>query len=214
MMSQGPDIPYTFIKDIRPSQKNLNVIFIMLDIGRPTTTKDGHEVRSCKVADKTGSINISIWDSVGDLIQPGDIIRLTRGYASMWKGCLTLYTGRGGELHRIGDFCMVFSEVPNMSDPNPELVAQNQAKVMKADQRSNSPTQLPMDDNMSTTAAGTMAPGRGGFLGGGNNSGPPSQQFKPGNGTGMDSHSQPPSHRGRGSRGGNSMDSHRGRRGR
>ena len=44
-----------------------------------TKTKDGHEVRTCKVADKTGSINISVWDDVGNLNQPGDIIRLTKG---------------------------------------------------------------------------------------------------------------------------------------
>ena len=43
-----------------------------------TKTKDGHEVRSCKVADKTGSITISVWDEIGGLIQPGDIIRLDR----------------------------------------------------------------------------------------------------------------------------------------
>uniref|UniRef100_A0A670HTD7 OB domain-containing protein n=1 Tax=Podarcis muralis TaxID=64176 RepID=A0A670HTD7_PODMU len=54
-------------------------------------------------ADKTGSINISVWDDVGNLIQPGDIIRLTKGYASVFKGCLTLYTGRGGDLQKVGD---------------------------------------------------------------------------------------------------------------
>lgn len=130
--------PPVFIKDIKPGQKNLNVVFIVLEIGkwgpqpalapraparaapspppptwpagptfqlreargaqlgaassntppplgfslfagRVTKTKDGHEVRSCKVADKTGSITISVWDEIGGLIQPGDIIRLTRG---------------------------------------------------------------------------------------------------------------------------------------
>lgn len=50
-----------------------------LPAGRVTKTKDGHEVRSCKVADKTGSITISVWDEIGSLIQPGDIIRLTKG---------------------------------------------------------------------------------------------------------------------------------------
>uniref|UniRef100_A0A4W5JQ23 SOSS complex subunit B2 n=1 Tax=Hucho hucho TaxID=62062 RepID=A0A4W5JQ23_9TELE len=45
-------------------------------------------------------------------------------YASLWKGCLTLYTGRGGDLQKIGEFCMVFSEVPNFSEPNPEVLAQ------------------------------------------------------------------------------------------
>lgn len=114
----------TFVKDVKPGLKNLNVLFIVLETGRVTKTKDGHEVRTCKVADKTGSINISVWDDVGNLIQPGDIIRLTKGYASVFKGCLTLYTGRGGDLQKIGEFCMVYSEVPNFSEPNPDYVAQ------------------------------------------------------------------------------------------
>ncbi|MCI4390438.1 hypothetical protein PGIGA_G00122490 [Pangasianodon gigas] len=113
----------TFVKDIKPGLKNLNVIFIVLETGRVTKTKDGHEVRTCKVADKTGSISISVWDEVGALIQTGDILRLTKGYASVFKGCLTLYTGRGGELQKIGEFCMVYSEVPNFSEPNPEYLA-------------------------------------------------------------------------------------------
>ncbi|XP_028854365.1 SOSS complex subunit B1-B [Denticeps clupeoides] len=114
----------THVKDIKPGLKNLNVIFIVLETGRVTKTKDGHEVRTCKVADKTGSISISVWDEVGGLIQAGDIIRLTKGYASVFKGCLTLYTGRGGDLQKIGEFCMVYSEVPNFSEPNPEYVTQ------------------------------------------------------------------------------------------
>lgn len=131
------------IKDVKPGSKNLNIVFIVLEIGRVTKTKDGHEVRSCKVADKSGSIAISVWDELGSLIQPGDIIKLTRGYASIWKGCLTLYTGRGGDLQKIGEFCMVYSEVPNFSEPNPELLAQSnqQNKPGKPDQnqRGNSP---------------------------------------------------------------------------
>ncbi|XP_034042126.1 SOSS complex subunit B2 isoform X2 [Thalassophryne amazonica] len=131
------------IKDVKPGSKNLNIVFIVLEIGRVTKTKDGHEVRSCKVADKSGSISISVWDELGSLIQPGDIIRLTRGYASIWKGCLTLYTGRGGDLQKIGEFCMVYSEVPNFSEPNLELLAQanQQNKSGKPDQnqRGNSP---------------------------------------------------------------------------
>ncbi|XP_062842454.1 SOSS complex subunit B1 [Trichomycterus rosablanca] len=113
----------TCVKDIKPGLKNLNVIFIVLETGRVTKTKDGHEVRTCKVADKTGSISISVWDEVGALIQTGDILRLTKGYASVFKGCLTLYTGQGGELQKIGEFCMVYSEVPNFSEPNPDYLA-------------------------------------------------------------------------------------------
>ncbi|XP_075863475.1 SOSS complex subunit B1 isoform X3 [Microcebus murinus] len=104
----------TFVKDIKPGLKNLNLIFIVLETGRVTKTKDGHEVRTCKVADKTGSINISVWDDVGNLIQPGDIIRLTKG------------------------FCMVYSEVPNFSEPNPEYSTQQAPN--KAVQNDSSPT--------------------------------------------------------------------------
>ncbi|XP_056107980.1 SOSS complex subunit B2 isoform X2 [Rhinichthys klamathensis goyatoka] len=127
------------IKDVKAGSKNLNIVFIVLEIGRVTKTKDGHEVRSCRVADKSGSIAISVWDELGSLIQPGDIIRLTRGYASMWKGCLTLYTGRGGDLQKIGEFCMVYSEIPNFSEPNPELLGQANQHNKMVKQRGNSP---------------------------------------------------------------------------
>nr|XP_031363084.1 SOSS complex subunit B1 [Lonchura striata domestica] len=43
----------TLVKDVKPGLKNLNLIFIVLETGRVTKTKDGHEVRTCKVADKT-----------------------------------------------------------------------------------------------------------------------------------------------------------------
>jgi len=47
--------------------------------GKPTVTKDGHTVRTVKVADRTGSINMSVWDDVGEQLQTGDICRLTKG---------------------------------------------------------------------------------------------------------------------------------------
>jgi len=47
--------------------------------GKPTVTKDGHSVRTVKVADRTGAINMSVWDEVGDQLQTGDICRITKG---------------------------------------------------------------------------------------------------------------------------------------
>ncbi|KAJ6665214.1 hypothetical protein lerEdw1_004263 [Lerista edwardsae] len=161
---------YFFIKDIKPGLKNLNLVFIVLEIGRVTKTKDGHEVRSCKVADKTGSITISVWDEPGSLIQPGDIIRLTKGYFSpvgekqqmkrdeddpggpnlssevemgmhlCGKDVLRFTLEGEASFRKLGSeylilrvlgthvksfvfcrlawFCMVYSEVPNFSEPN------------------------------------------------------------------------------------------------
>lgn len=73
------------------------------------------QVFSFKVADQTGCIQCSIWDEPGKIIQPGDIIRLIKCYASLWRGSLTLYSGKNGEIQRVGDFCMIFNEQLNMS---------------------------------------------------------------------------------------------------
>ncbi|XP_045598342.1 SOSS complex subunit B1-B isoform X3 [Procambarus clarkii] len=121
------DIQYTQIRELKPGMKNLRLVFIVLEIGRPNMTKENHEVRSVKVADRSGCINISLWDEPGQLLQPGDIVNLTKGYVSVFKNCLTLYVGKGGDLQKVNEFCMQFSEQPNMSEPNPELVAPNKS---------------------------------------------------------------------------------------
>lgn len=109
------------IKDLRPGLKNLNVVFIVLEVGAPTITKENREVRTFKVADQTACVNVSVWDEPGQLLVPGDIVRLTKGYASVWRQCLTLYSGKNGDIQKIGEFCMVFNESLNMSEPNPAL---------------------------------------------------------------------------------------------
>ncbi|XP_060535463.1 SOSS complex subunit B homolog [Cylas formicarius] len=109
---------YIQIKDMRPGLKNINVVFIILEVGPPTVTKENREVRTFKVADQTACINASIWDEAGQLLIPGDIVRLTKGYLSIWRNCLTLYTAKGGDMQKIGEFCMVFNEQHNVSEPN------------------------------------------------------------------------------------------------
>ncbi|KAI9588188.1 hypothetical protein GQX74_004034 [Glossina fuscipes] len=113
-MYNGDCIP---IKDIKPGLKNINVIFIVLEIGTTTVTKENREVRNFKVGDHTACINVSIWDEPGKLISPGDIIKLTKGYASIFRHCLTLYSGKNGDVYKIGEFCMTFNEALNMSEP-------------------------------------------------------------------------------------------------
>uniref|UniRef100_T1H763 OB domain-containing protein n=1 Tax=Megaselia scalaris TaxID=36166 RepID=T1H763_MEGSC len=105
------------IKNIKPGLKNINVVFIVLDIGTATLTKENREVRNFKVADYSAAINCSVWDEPGRLLCPGDIIRLTKGYASIWRNCLTLYSGKNGDIVKIGEFCMAFNEHLNMSAP-------------------------------------------------------------------------------------------------
>jgi len=124
LLNSYEDMDYVLIKDIRPGQKNINVVFIVLEVSHPTITKENREVRTFKVADSTACMNVSIWDEPGQLLIPGDIVRLTKGYASVWRQCLTLYSGKTGDIQKIGEFCMVINEQINMSEPNSTLVQQ------------------------------------------------------------------------------------------
>ena len=51
---------FTLIRNLKPGMKDLSIMFIVLEISRPTKTKEGHEVRSVKIADRSGSINLSV----------------------------------------------------------------------------------------------------------------------------------------------------------
>lgn len=106
------------IKEIKPGLKNINVVFIVLEVGQATLTKENREVRTFKVADQSAAINVSVWDEPGKLLIPGDIVRLTKGYASIWRQCLTLYSGKNGDISKIGEFNLIFNEMLNMSEPN------------------------------------------------------------------------------------------------
>uniref|UniRef100_A0A069DPL9 Putative solute carrier family 35 member c2-like protein n=1 Tax=Panstrongylus megistus TaxID=65343 RepID=A0A069DPL9_9HEMI len=105
------------IKDIRQGMKNLNLTVIVLEVGNPVQIKE-REVRTLKVADATACINLSLWDEPGHYLIPGDIVRLTKAHANVFRNCLTLYSGKTGDIDKLGEFCMVFNEQLNMSEPN------------------------------------------------------------------------------------------------
>lgn len=48
------------VRGVRPGMKDIGLSFIILDVGKPTKTKEGREVRTAKVADRSGSINLSL----------------------------------------------------------------------------------------------------------------------------------------------------------
>ncbi|KAJ8975319.1 hypothetical protein NQ317_000498 [Molorchus minor] len=98
-----------------------NYVQIKDMLSHPTLTKENREVRTFKVADQSACINATVWDEAGQLLVPGDIVRLTKGYVSVWRNCLTLYISKAGDLQKIGEFCMVFNEQHNMSEPNQVL---------------------------------------------------------------------------------------------
>jgi ssDNA-binding replication factor A large subunit len=96
--------------------KNLNCTFIVLQRGSTTKTKDGNTVVQYLVADASGSIQASFWDEKAEALQPGDIFRVKGGYTTIFKTSMVLYCSRNGVLERLGEFTMVFTEEPKMSE--------------------------------------------------------------------------------------------------
>ena len=87
---------------------------IHLILESPVVTKEGNVLSRVLVADQSGSIYLSLFNEVGEAVKPGDILSLD-GYASLYRGSLSLYVGRGGRVRRSGEITMMFSEEPNMS---------------------------------------------------------------------------------------------------
>lgn len=54
----------------------VNLMMIMFFAGQSRRTTQGHDVRTIRIADPTGSVLMGIWNDVGDCIVPGDIWRL------------------------------------------------------------------------------------------------------------------------------------------
>ncbi|CDW58940.1 hypothetical protein TTRE_0000726901 [Trichuris trichiura] len=91
------------IRDLTANMRYINLQFIILEIGPPRRTRDGHDVRLIRIADQTGSVNLSAWDEIGSALSVGDICRLVNGYAGYHRGCLTVNCGKLGELRKIGE---------------------------------------------------------------------------------------------------------------
>lgn len=114
----------TLIKDLKIGLRNVNLVFIVLDVGpKSIVPKDGQEVRNCKVADATGCVTLCVWGHLGSLIKPGDICRLNGGHMASWRNIPTLYVGKTGELTKSGEFCLIFNEANNMSETLKEELA-------------------------------------------------------------------------------------------
>jgi hypothetical protein len=110
-------------------------------------TKENSVIYAVLAADPTGCVNVSLWDTHGEILQPGDIVRLIGGYVfarvvlprlawkcerrrytSLYKDQLVLYVGKQGTIRKIGEFQMVFNEQNNMSAVKWQADAGEEAK--------------------------------------------------------------------------------------
>ena len=90
-------------KDVRGA--SIRVRVISKNEVRTVKTKDGeaHRVVDAHVGDRTGRIILSLWDEKIEQVQEGDLIDITDGYVTRFKGRYRLNIGRYGSLERVED---------------------------------------------------------------------------------------------------------------
>jgi hypothetical protein len=105
------------ISDLRPFDKNIDIKVILLQLISRSKLKSEVKITTFLVADHSGSIHCNFFEDVGDILSEGDIIFIKSGYATIFKNNLILYTSKPGlgQIIKIGEYFMTFSEIPNMS---------------------------------------------------------------------------------------------------
>ncbi|PIO68773.1 EF hand [Teladorsagia circumcincta] len=103
--------------------------YVALDANPARRLANGNLVLSMRIADPSGSIIFTIMNAeVQDLFEPGDIIKIKNGFTNVHRGMLNLSCGRQGEFMKSGDFMLLYSETPNMSEFNSEYAAMERAR--------------------------------------------------------------------------------------
>ncbi|KAI8147588.1 hypothetical protein BJV82DRAFT_352473 [Fennellomyces sp. T-0311] len=113
----SPATNLVLIKDMRPLQRGINCEAIVIQKDPdPTVTRDGDNLHKMLIADKTGSISLTIWNNNGQVLRSGDIIQILGGECKFRKGQLQLSVSRNSKIKRIGQDTFMFVEKPNFSE--------------------------------------------------------------------------------------------------
>ncbi|MBI3052388.1 hypothetical protein HYY74_08115 [Candidatus Woesearchaeota archaeon] len=92
------------VKDLVAKQGNVELELEIVELGMMREfSKFGNvgKVLTAVAQDKTGKINLTLWNEQTDLVKVGDKVRLTNGYVNEWQGEKQLTTGRNGTLEVI-----------------------------------------------------------------------------------------------------------------
>ena len=89
------------VNDLTENSKNINATLKVIEIGetKEIQSKFGTKhVCEVKVADKTGSILLSLWDDQIGKIAVGDVIDVQNGYISIVRNSMRLNIGKYGKI--------------------------------------------------------------------------------------------------------------------
>lgn len=92
------------ITDLEPFKEHINLLFKVIKKGRwKKIQKNGHSLCECLVADDTGSVLLTVWDEVIEMLEPDEYFALYDGYVNIHNTKLKLNKGKYGEIEPCPD---------------------------------------------------------------------------------------------------------------
>jgi replication factor A1 len=92
--------------DVRPDMRRIDIELKVVEVEEPRTyiRRDGREgrVTTAIAEDDTGKIKISLWDAEIDRVKVGDKIKITNGYARLFRNEVHVSAGIYGKLEILG----------------------------------------------------------------------------------------------------------------
>lgn len=116
-METSPE--FVKVSDLSPRSRRVNLKVKVIekgDIREVTSSRDGssHRVAEATVGDETGTILMTLWDKHIDDISVGDVLKISNGYVSLFRGTMRLNVGRYGTFEKVKEDFEV-NEENNMS---------------------------------------------------------------------------------------------------
>jgi len=92
--------------DVRPDMRRIDLELKVIEVEEPRTyiRRDGREgrVTTALAEDESGKIKISLWDEDIGRVKAGDQIKITNGYARLFRNEVHVSAGIYGKLEVLG----------------------------------------------------------------------------------------------------------------
>jgi len=108
---------FTKIETLQPYAKSVNVKAKVVNVGEVRVVSMGErKVADVLVGDETGCILMTVWDDDTTAYAEGDVVKITNGYVSVFRGSMRLSAGKYGASEKIEEDIAEVNAENNLSD--------------------------------------------------------------------------------------------------
>ncbi len=92
------------ISDLKPGMRNISLKARIIDVSEPRTVETrmgAARVADATIQDETGTVKMSLWDDQIERFSVGDVITISNGYTSTFRGEIRVNVGRYGKISKV-----------------------------------------------------------------------------------------------------------------